>query len=250
MAAMRSLLAVLILVAFALGSPARGDPALTIEELRQILGPMAQAERRVQDAVYILHRREWVDSALQPQQLMAVKWRRPRDVYLRWVGDIHAGREVLYSPGANGGLVFVSVGSMVPTLTLEPTSSVLMRGQRHGLSDVGPSFPVKMVMADLGRATANPDHPARAIDLGLRTVVGEQARCFHAYLPRHLDPQYYAEEAEICVGTRLHLPVSFKVWEQAEGRLQLVEDFAFEGMRVNVGLTDADFTPEHPDYGF
>lgn len=230
--------------------PARGQEPLTLTQLQARLGPMVQAEARARDAVYTLHRREWVDGALGPVQQMAVKWRRPNDVYLRWVGQVYSGREVLYSPRANDGKVYVSVGPMVPTMTLNPDSSVLQRGQRHGLSDVGPAFPVQKVMGDLNRTAANPDHPQRAVDLGARTVAGERAWCFHAWMPRDLDPRYYAREAEVCVGDRLGLPVSFKVWDEVNGQLTLVEEFMFEGMQINVGLTDADFRPDHPAYGF
>jgi hypothetical protein len=39
-----------------------------------------------------------------------------------------------------------------------------------------------------------------------------------------------------------------KVWDDVDGRLELVEEYSFADIRVNVGLTDEDFSPDNPDY--
>lgn len=248
---MRPLLVLLLTftAASVLVSGARAEevnPANAVAEA--LVERMIAAERGVKDAVYTLHRREWADGGLIPEERMAIKWRRGGDVYMTWVGDRYNGREVLYSPTITGGKLLVSTSAYVPTLTLDPTGSVAMRGNRHSVLDAGLSFPVRMVREDFELARSRPELRLTAEDLGPRVLFGEGARCARVTMPKDQEPGFYGMKSEFCVADRTGLPVFFEITDRMNGVVQVVERFNFVGVKVNQGLTDADFSPDNPAY--
>lgn len=60
-------------------------------------------------------------------------------------------------------------------------------------------------------------------------------------------PAYYGQRIELKLGAEHGLPVQQSVWD-AQGNLY--ERYEYLEMRVNPPLTDADFDPENPAYGF
>lgn len=239
--------AVIATVSLMPGAKAEGDdPARAVAEA--LVERMIAAERGVKDAVYTLHRREWAEGALIPEERMAIKWRRGGDVYMRWVGERYNGREVLYSPTLTGGKLLVSTAAYVPTLTLDPLGSVAMRGNRHSILDAGLSSPVKLVRDDFALARSRPELALSAEDLGPRVLFGESARCARVTLPKEQDARFYGVRSEFCVSDRSGLPVFFEISDWMNGQLQVVERFNFVGVKTNQGLTDADFSPDNPAY--
>ena len=65
----------------------------------QIVDQMSAAEKRLVDSTYELHREEYVDGEFGAKQIMAVKYRRPHHVYIKWVGKTYGGREVIIEFG-------------------------------------------------------------------------------------------------------------------------------------------------------
>lgn len=60
-------------------------------------------------------------------------------------------------------------------------------------------------------------------------------------------PRYYAARGSVWVSPERLLPTRIEIFD-ADG--ELYERYVYAEVRVNVGLTDADFDPENPDYRF
>lgn len=72
--------------------------------------------------------------------------------------------------------------------------------------------------------------------------------------PRRLEPgqklfipRYYAARGSVWVSPQSLLPTRIEIFDAND---QLYERYVYAEVRVNVGLTDADFDPENPDYRF
>ncbi len=60
-------------------------------------------------------------------------------------------------------------------------------------------------------------------------------------------------QARIFIDEELKVPVYYASydWPREEGgQLRLLEEYAYTNIKLNVGLSDADFDPRHPDYNF
>lgn len=211
---------------------------------------MQQAAAKLHDATFHLHKREWVGSEMTPRETLAVKFQRPLALYMRWVGEVNQGREVLFRSGWNDGRLRVDPGGLVPTLNLDPHGRLAMRNSRHAIHSTSPLHTVEMIVGDVQRLQANPDHEAKVEDRGEHRIHGESARCLVSHLPKDRDPAYYARRVEVCFANRTDLPIRVRAWDHEGGEVRLVEEYVFEDLQVNVGLSSADFDPDHPEYGF
>lgn len=191
----------------------------------------------------IMRKQERVDDKLLPMEDVEVLFRKPHDVYMKWIGDVHRGREVLYGSGVASGKLLVHNGSFPDvSLELDPTGAMATRGTRHSIQDAGLGFIIDLLAADLERAASrDPDA------LELREFDGDRGPCFAARFPAVDNAGYYAAIVELCMDAGLRLPVRVIVRDAGE---RLIESSEYSELRVDVGLTDSDFNRANPAYHF
>lgn len=228
--------------------PRAADPA--VAALDALIDRIDVGAGKLRDATYIFYRTEYIEGKLHPEEKIAVKHRFPHDIYMKWVGSQKTGREVLHKSGWNEGKIRVSLGSMTPTLNLDPRGSMAMDGERHSIFDLGPVRLTQLIVRDAKRIRANPALVVKATDQGKKTWYGESTSCVSAELPKAQDPKLYAHKMNLCVSDRHNVPLWIELYDVEDGALRMIERYGYENLKVNVGLTDADFSPDHADYGF
>ncbi|MFT4975025.1 MAG: hypothetical protein ACI8S6_000912 [Myxococcota bacterium] len=222
---------------FLLLSVALATPPIPIGAL---LDKMASAEAALRDATYTVERSEWTGGRQLPTQEIAVRYRRPEELLLRWA-NTYPGRAVLYRQGWNDGRLRVRPASMIPLLNLDPLGSLAMRDARHPVWMVSLSRVVGRILKATRLLTARPELVARYTDEGEQDVGGTPSRCYSAVLPYAEEPGVYAPRVRICAGIDSHLPTRFSAWKAEDGQVRQVEDYVFRDLTVNPGLSDADF---------
>lgn len=205
---------------------------------------------KIRDATYIFHKQEYADGNQRPGERIAVKFRVPNDVYMKWLGPTHRGRELLFRPGWNKDRLRISPGRWLPTLNLDPRGDLAMRGNRHSIYQL----PFPAIIANFLNSTAliraNPALRAHITDLGQQNHFDEAGHCHQLQLPKDREPRLYATEVILCFSQRTGLPLHIQSWDMADGQLRQVENYHYEDVRVNVGLSDSDFDPDNPAYNF
>ncbi|MBT3223293.1 MAG: DUF1571 domain-containing protein [Proteobacteria bacterium] len=236
----------LLLLTFAFVAEAApiDDFGLVIEEMRTAAG-------QIQDATYDFHRTEWVRGSMTPSETIAVKYRRPGDLYAHWIAGSGVGREILYREGSNDGRMAVKEKSWLPIINLDPEGRLATRNSRHPFPNLALTHPIKAVIEDHERVGADRERLRPEVeDLGMVDVSGEAARCFDSTMRKDLDPTFYASRVKVCFSTKTHLPLSLQNYNIEDGELRLVEDYRYENVRLNQGLTDKDFDTDNEAYGF
>lgn len=204
----------------------------------------------VDGATWTFHKQERVEHVLQPRQVLTIKYRRSGDTYLRFEGDVNTGREVLYRPSERPGELLVNPSPLLPTLSLALDGHLARDGERYTVDNLALHRSVDRYRTD-GLLLAARDYADFAVvDLGQRLVHGEPGRCWRTTLPKDDVPALYAHQVETCVGDRTHALLSMKAWERVGTDLVLVEDYAWADLRLGAPLSDADFDPASPAYGF
>lgn len=242
----------------ALGPAVAADQVAHVErtddaaELRALIDEMERAAAGVTDATYTFHKTEYVGGQLLPSEQIAVKFRAPNDVYMKWVGQVDTHQELLFRPGWNDDRLRVSPGPLIPTINLDTDSRVVARTNRKTVYNLPFPWIVQNFVRDGELLASDPALAAATTvqDLGTRMVFGEPARCYAMELPKDRAPDLYAARVELCVHERTLLPARVQAWDVEDGTLKLVEDYGYEGMQLNVGLSDADFDPKHSEYHF
>ena len=250
---MRSALTALVLVATQASASAVEEPVRDELHARvlSINERMDRAFQGVRTATFTLHRIEYVNGVLNPEERIFVHHRLPNDFYLRWEDDVHPGREILYRPGWNDDELRVKPGSAyVPNVNLDPLGAIAMRGQRHPIFHTGFPFIVETVRDTTRRVEADPSLELALEDLGSQMIFGARATCYEVTLDRDREPALYGHRVEVCANEATGLPARIRVWRREDGEIRMIEMYGFEDVTINPALTDATFDPDNPAYGF
>lgn len=229
----------------ALARPPAADDA-DANAFREVVERMQTVSEGLRDATFTFYQREWVDGAMTPLAVMAVKVRKPNDVFLEYVGDKYKGRKVLYrGQGWNEGRLRVDPNIMLtPVLNLDPKGRMAMDGQRYTIREMSVTRTVGLIITDALKVNDHPEYEPMVQDLGNETVYGETGRCFRSELPKERDPGFYGKKVKLCASPRTGLPNLVQIWNVEDGALRMVENYAYIGLKVNPGLSDADFDPQ------
>jgi hypothetical protein len=190
---------------------------------------------------------ERIDGELRPEQWVAIKFKKPFQVYLRWVKGRHEGRQALYPAGADGREVLVRMPLPVGGLTvsLDPLSPRARKGNRHPITDFGIGRLVDFVTENARRGIERGEVTIE--DAGQRTTFERPSHRYILHFPDEPANGYYCRTAVFEVDNHYRLPVYAEIFDW-DG--QLVERYGYRDLRLNPGLTDEDFSPKNPDYGF
>jgi outer membrane lipoprotein-sorting protein len=245
-----------LIAGVAAASPASGADAaaptegtlLTSAEILDLLDTMEKAYAKVSDYTATFTKQERVKGRLHAKETMSVKFARPFSLYLKWIAGKHEGQEVIFVRGWNDGKIRAHTGSFPDiTVDLAPENSLAMRGNRHPITDFGIGNTIDLLARDARLAAVRPQDKVTYVDLGISTVAGVRARCVVGTTPGGRWSVYYAPKARLCVDVKRDLPIRVTVWD-AEG--ELLEDYTFRDLKLNVGLSDGDFSPSNGAYGF
>lgn len=209
----------------------------------------------VRDFSATFKKREFVDGKLGDQQSIFVKMRmQPFSVYMYFLDPAVQGQEVLYVAGKNGGnLLAHPIGikqALVGTLSLAPNDPQVMEGNRYPITDFGFRRLAERFLERCRYEMQFGECEVRVIE-GAR-VEGRLCTCVEAVHPvRRSDFRYHM--CRLYIDNELNLPIRCEGYdwpERAGDKPQLIEEYTYSNLKLNIGLTDADFDAANPQYGF
>ncbi len=218
----------------------------------------------VHDFTGYLVRRERVDGELLDAEHTLVKFRGPQQldlgkhvpfsVYLRVLAPKKfANREVLYVSGKNRGDVIVTRGGhRNPTLTfhLDPQGRMAMRDNKYPITAFGLENLMIRSIDVLEQDMAHEECRVRIAN-GAK-VDGRTCTVYEVNHPVERS-HFRFHIAQMFIDDEMQLPTRYVAygWPEEPGEQPpLLEEYTYRQIRVNVGLTDADFDPANPEYHF
>jgi outer membrane lipoprotein-sorting protein len=213
----------------------------------EVISEMQQAYDRVDHYTATFLLQERIDRELRPHQHVMLKFKRPQKIYLRWLQGKHEGRQAIYPAGVDANELWVRlplpVGAM--TVSLDPQSPRARKDSRHTITDVGIGKLIDLVAENVSRGLQRGEITVE--DRGHHTTFGRPSQRYILHFPGDPAKGYYCMTAIIDVDREYRLPVYAEIFDW-QG--QLVERYGYLDVRLNHGLTDADFDPKNPAYGF
>ena len=238
------------------------DPALEMAASR-----LAYFREHVRDYTCVMVKREQTDGKPAEREYMFAKVRSrrvengrvvvPFSVYLYSLRPKEAaGREVIYVEGKNAGklvaheapntLVYKTVGSV----WLDPDGPIAMRGQRYGITHAGME---NLLIKLLERG--NRDRKRGPCEVK-NTVAKINKRECDVIQIRHpeRDKNHDFYLARIFMDRETQLPIRYASYQwptSSRSKLgPIIEEYTYLDLKLNVGLTDADFNHRNPKYLF
>ncbi len=252
---------------------AKSDAAIAPSATAHPLDPALQVAHRslqnirqnIADYSAILIKRELIDGTLTDYEYMGIKIRNrkhvngvmttPFSVYMAFLKPASVkGREVIYVENQNNGNVVAHEGGMkgrfLPTVNLDPNGMMAMRGQRYPITELGlENLVVKLIeKGDRDRQRGECDVQfQKGAKVGGRecTVLSVTHPVARPYFDFHI--------AQVFIDDELNVPVRYCAysWPHAPGGDPiLLEEYTYQNIKTNLGLTDADFDQRNSKYNF
>jgi hypothetical protein len=195
----------------------------------------------------IFHKQERVQEKLTDEETIFLKFKKPFMVYMKWVKEPHKGRESLYIEGYNNNLIRVRDSGLAGLITvnIDPKGALAMRGNRHPVADSGIENLVKLLRINWEKGVK-----AREIDLreqGEERIYGRVTKRVEIIFPKNKARNYYCYRALINIDVETKLPIRVHIYDWDD---TLLESYGYESIKLDVGLTRADFDPTNSEYRF
>ena len=213
-------------------------------------------DREIKDYTCTLIKRERINGQLLDHEFIFCKVRHnPFSVYMYFLGPAaQQGREVIYVEGKNNGDLLAHEGkgpkSLFGTVALKPTSILAMTNNRYPITEVGVKnlthrlIEVAEQDVKYDECTVNFFKGAKVGDVSTTLIEVNHP------VPRR---NFLFNVAKVYVDDQLDIPIRYEAYEWPAtpgGEPVLLEEYTYTNMKVNVGLTDADFDDNNPAYKF
>jgi hypothetical protein len=139
---------------------------------------------------------------------------------------------------------------LLGAVKLQPTSALAMAGQRYPITDVGMRFLTKRLIE-----VAEQDRKYGEVEVKFYKNAKVNDRSCLVIQVTHPTPRrvFLFHQARIYIDDELQAPIHYEahLWPPAPGEpAPLDESYSYLNLKLNVGLTDADFDYKNRKYGF
>jgi hypothetical protein len=212
----------------------------------QCVAEARQSFQKIRDYTCTLIKQERVAGQLQPENVIAVKFRnQPFSVYMKWAAPRESqGQEVCYVQGKNNNMMRVHASGLLGVagfVAIDPNDPKVMKNSRHTIHEAG----LGNLIERLGRSWEE-DRRQGMTQARIAEYEYNRRRCVRVetYHTKVL-PQAYCWRAVVYFDKETKLPIRTENYDfPRQGGPpggELLETFSYVDLRFNLGLTDAAF---------
>ena len=216
-----------------------------IVPLEEIIEKTALRYQSVNDYTGILHRREFVGGKVREESDIIFKFMKPEHYYLKWTGKKYHGTEVIFVRGKYDDKMVVHLGGILGffNLSLNPEGRLARRNNRHSITEAGIGTIIQR--ANEYYLVSRERKDGAITYEGEKEINGKALMLFKSVFPE--GKGYYGHIILLYFDKELSLPVKITVygWED-----EFLEDYHYENIELNTGLTEKDFDTKNPEYNF
>lgn len=233
------------------------DPAIDLATAR-----LEAIRRDINDYQAIMVKRERIDGELRDPEFMKLKIRNrksnasgniPFSVYMRFLKPKSVrGREVIYVEGENEGkLLAHETGLLGLTIfRLDPMGPLALKNSRYPIYEAGIENLVVKLIEKAERDKAAGDCQVEFIETA--KINDRPCTKIKVTHPEQRQP-YDFNVAEVFIDNELQVPIRYAAYawpKKAGGEPELLEEYTYLNLELNVGLTAHDFDPNNPEYEY
>ncbi len=226
-------------------SPELASAAARDFDFDGILDGAVKAYSRVSDLVCTFSTKERIRDGIVERKNMVFKFRKPASFYMKMTEGEDKDTELIYVDGKYDNNLEVHLGGFWGFLRIavDPRGSLALKNHRHPVTDADVGHILDVVLANYRKGKNDPE--ARIRYEGAALLDGREAIHGKAVFPPAKG--YYGHTVHIYIDRELLLPVLLTVYGWND---EFLEEYRYEKVRLNVGLTDRDFDIKNPEYRF
>ncbi len=203
------------------------------------------AYSRVTDYRCTFHKKELVRGKIKEVRNLQFKFRKPDSFYLKYTVGDDAGLEAIYAKGKYDNKLEVHLGGFFGffRIAVDPRGSLALKNNRHPIMDAGIGQILYLMEKNYQQAKNDPE--SRITLEGEALLNGRKTQLVKAIFPK--GSGYYGKTVLVSIDQETSLPVKITVhgWDN-----EFLEEYQYDAIRLNVGLTDMDFDVKNPEYCF
>lgn len=226
---------------------------------------LERSRAEINDYTAILVKRERINGQLSDEAYLSAKIRNekesggeittPFSVYLKFLKPSSVkGREVIFVKGHNNGKLIAHEGGLrgkfTPSLYLDPNGTLAMMGQRYPITEVGIERLCEKLLERASHDRVRSMCQVTTQPAKINKRAATRIEVIHPEKMPHLDFHL----ARVFIDEEYGVPVRYEAydWPRTPGapvsENDLIEEFTYVRLKMNVGLTDSDFDPANPEY--
>ncbi|MDB5351880.1 MAG: hypothetical protein JWN86_3127 [Planctomycetota bacterium] len=224
-----------------------------IAEAKAAIASCKKTYASLQDYTCAFYKRERIEGQLSSHHHMQMKARtKPHSVYFKFVKPT-AGREAIYIAGGYGGKALVhdvGIGKLLAgTLKVDPRGSMAMDGNLHPITEAGLGHMIDTILNAWHKELR---HGESLVIMHHNAKVGNRTCLMIESVHPKKQPGFLFHMVKVYVDLELNLPIRFEAydWPRNGRPAELVEEYTYSNLKVNVGLTNRDFDPSNSSYSF
>ncbi len=177
----------------------------------------------------------------------------PFSVYLKYLKPKNlAGREVIWVEGANDGNLIAHEPGLFNLIRfhLPPKGPIAMINQRYPIWEIGLE---NLIQQLLNRGEGERQHEECDVQFISGAKVDEISCTLIQIKHAEQKPEYKFHLARIFIDEQRNIPLrhSSCMWPAAPGEAPPIdEEYTYQDVKLNIGLTDTDFDPDNPEYNY
>ena len=208
---------------------------------------MEAAYLKINNYTALFHKQEQINGKLREEETIFVKFKKPFKIYMKWIKNPYKGREALYAEGWNENRMMIYESTVIggATANLDPKGFIAMRGNRHPITDSGIGNLVKLIGDNFTKGIKTGELEFK--ERGEETVYDRKTKKVELIFPRDKARGYYCYRAITNIDVEKNLPLKVQIYDWNNN---LIENYGYENLKLNVGLTDNDFDPKNSEYKF
>lgn len=226
------------------------DLPLHTEEVIEILKKAQASYARLQDYTALIHKEEFKDGEKKKDEHTIIKFQKPFKVYLKWLSGKNKGSQLLFVDGKYNNKMIIRKGGgllkVFGTMEMDPDGFWLRKFTKHSIWDVGFKGIIERSSKQFLDAMKN-NHIAAA-QCTMTEIDGKPAhKVVMVLAPEGEGNGYYCRSGILYFDAETYLPIkaTFWLWED-----DIAEVLTFNEVKLNVGLTEADFDRDNEEYHF
>jgi outer membrane lipoprotein-sorting protein len=213
--------------------------------LLTLLDKVESSYAHIRDYTAIFQKTERVDRKLKEEDSILVKFQKPLKVYMKWL-DI-PGKEALYVDGENSNKVIAHCPGLLGlwSWSFKPTDPALMNDNRHPITDIGFGYIIEVMRRDIPVALEHKE--MEVIRIGEEPYAGRPTTVVEAKFTPHDGRKYYTTRMVCHIDKENMLPIGIACFDEKDA---LQEQYSYKDVKLNVGLTETDFSKANKEYRF
>ena len=216
----------------------------------------------INDYTAVLVKRERVGNKLSEPIFMKIKVRNPRQVasqnvpfsiYMKFVKPRSVvGREVIWVEGHNeNNLIVHDTNPLVRfrNLHLEPNGFLAMKGNKYPIYEAGLE---KLVLKLIEKAERDRAAGVCEVNYQEGATINRRSCTLIEVVHNQRRAPYEFHRAKVYIDDEYQIPVRFAAydWPVGNQKPQLIEEYTYVNVALNVGLQDSDFDIANRAYNF